>query len=200
VTFRVGCVGAGYFSQFHFDGWRRIEGAELVGVTDRDRAKADASGAQVYASLDEMLQTAQPDILDIVIPPAGHADAIRTALRFPLKAIICQKPFCTSIEEAEAMALLAQAAGIPLIVHENFRFQPWYRCIAKQIKSGAIGPALQATFRLRPGDGQGPEAYLARQPYFQSLQRFLVHETPVHSVDTFRSLFAAVSAAYVALR
>lgn len=200
MTLRVACVGAGYFSQFHFDGWRRIEGAKLVGVTNRDRSKAEASGAPVYDTLDTMLAGAVPDILDIIISPEGHAEAIRAALQHPLKAIICQKPFCTSRKEAEQMCLLAEDAGIPLIVHENFRFQPWYRAIADQIKAGAIGRPLQATFRLRPGDGQGPDAYLARQPYFQSMPRFLVHETAVHWVDTFRFLFGDPQAVYADLR
>ena len=30
------------------------------------------------------------------------------------------------------------------------------------------------------GDGQGPRAYLDRQPYFQQMPRFLIHETAIH--------------------
>jgi predicted dehydrogenase len=56
------------------------------------------------------------------------------------------------------------------------------------------------TFRLRPGDGQGPEAYLARHPYFQEMPRFLVHETAVHWIDTFRSLLGEPTAVYADLR
>lgn len=197
---KVACIGAGYFSQFHLDGWRRIDGATLVGVSDHNPAKAQATGAPVFDDLTQMLQQARPDILDIIVPPAGHADAIRLGLKHRVKAIICQKPFCTSRKQAEEMTHLAASASIPLIVHENFRFQPWYRAIAAQIESGAIGQPLQATFRLRPGDGQGPEAYLARQPYFQTMPRFLVHETAVHWVDTFRYLFGDPVAVYADLR
>ena len=56
------------------------------------------------------------------------------------------------------------------------------------------------TFRLRPGDGQGPQAYLDRQPYFQQMKRFLVHETAVHWIDTFRYLFGNPLAVYADLR
>ena len=187
---KVACIGAGYFSQFHLDGWRRIDGARLVGITDSDPERARATSLPVFADLAQMLDRARPDILDIIVPPEGHAEAIRTGLAHGgLKAIICQKPFCASLEQAEAMADLARQVGIPLIVHENFRFQPWYRAIRDQIGSGAIGTPLQATFRLRPGDGQGADAYLARQPYFQTMPRFLIHETGVHWIDTFRFLF-----------
>ena len=41
-----------------------------------------------------------------------------------------------------------------------------------------------------PGDGQGPDAYLARQPYFQAMERFLVHETAIHLIDTSASCSA----------
>ena len=45
---------------------------------------------------------------------------------------------------------------------------------------------MNLTFRLRPGDGQGPDAYLGRQPSFRTMPRFMVHETGVHFVDVFR--------------
>jgi len=186
---KVACLGAGYFSQFHLDGWRRIEEVSLVGVADLDREKAQATDAPAFTDLDAMLSDTAPDILDVIVPPSGHAAAIRAGLAANVKAIICQKPFCTSLAEARDMAALAKAHNIPLIVHENFRFQPWYRTIKKAIDAGAIGQPLQGTFRLRPGDGQGKDAYLARQPYFQQMERFLVHETAVHWIDTFRYLF-----------
>lgn len=197
---KVACYGAGYFSQFHFEGWRRIVDADLIGVTNRDRSKAEATGLPVYDNLAEMLEQTKPDILDIIVSPAGHGEAIRTALQHSVKAIICQKPFCASLAEAREMIALAKDAGVPIIVHENFRFQPWYRAIKAQIDAGAIGTPLQATFRLRPGDGQGPDAYLSRQPYFQEMPKFLIHETGVHFIDTFRFIFGNPSAVYADLQ
>lgn len=197
---KVACLGAGFFSQFHRDGWERIDQTDIVGVADHDPDKASATGYPSYTSLSDMLAATAPDILDIAVPPSAHAEAIRTGLNADLKLIICQKPFCTSLEEAREMTALAQAKGIPLIIHENFRFQPWYRVIKSAIDDGAIGTPLQATFRLRPGDGQGPDAYLARQPYFQQMERFLIHETGVHYIDTFRFMFGNPTALYADLR
>jgi predicted dehydrogenase len=196
----VACLGAGYFSQFHIAGWQRISGAKLIGIADTDIDKARATGLPAYAGLAQMLQTARPDVLDIILPPPGHADSIRTAIAQGVQTIICQKPFCTSLDEARAITDLANSSGTTLVIHENFRFQPWYRAIKASIDAGDIGTPLQATFRLRPGDGQGPSAYLDRQPYFQKMQRFLVHETGVHWIDTFRYLFGTPSAVYADLR
>ncbi|MEM6408221.1 MAG: Gfo/Idh/MocA family oxidoreductase [Pseudomonadota bacterium] len=197
---KVACIGAGYFSQFHFDGWARTGLTEIVGLTNRDRAKAEATGLPIFDTLEGMLEATQPDILDIIVSPEGHAEAIRAGLDHGVGAIVCQKPFCRDLAEAKAMIALAKEAGIPLIVHENFRFQPWYRAIKSALDDGAIGTPLQATFRLRPGDGQGPEAYLARQPYFQKMERFLIHETGVHWIDTFRFLFGDPLSVYADLR
>ena len=200
MTFQVACLGAGFFAQFHRDGWERIAETDIVGVADNDITKAQATGHTAFESLDDMLAAVQPDILDIVVPPSGHAAAIRQALTHDIKMIICQKPFCTSLDEAREIADLAKAKNTPLIVHENFRFQPWFRAIQAEIAKGTIGDILQATFRLRPGDGQGPNAYLERQPYFQKMPRFLMHETGVHFIDTFRFLFGNPTSVYADLR
>jgi predicted dehydrogenase len=198
--FRVACLGAGYFSTFQFDAWDRNEITKLVAIADHDIAKAKSRNVSAYRDLTTMLKQSDADILDIITPPATHLEAIRIALKFDLKAIICQKPFCASIDESREAVLLAQAAGIPLIIHENFRFQPWFRTIHAAIGNGKIGRVHQMTFRMRTGDGQGADAYLARQPYFQKMERFLIHETGVHYIDTFRYLFGKIQSVYADLR
>lgn len=198
-TIRVACVGAGYFSQFHYGSWARIAGVELVGAADLDRFAAQATGLPAFDNARQMIEETKPDLLDIIVPPSGHAETIRMALAKGLKYIVCQKPFCQSLAEAREIATEAEMAGATVVVHENFRFMPWYRAIKAQIAAGAIGDVHQATFRLRPGDGQGPDAYLDRQPYFQQMPEFLVHETAVHWIDTFRFLFGTPLAVYADL-
>lgn len=197
---RVACVGAGYFSRFHYGSWARMDRVDLVGSCNRDLAKAQATGLNAYSDLDEMLSTQQPDLLDIILPPVAHADTIRTALRHGVKTMICQKPFCQTLNEARTLTQEAEDAGATIIVHENFRFQPWYRSMKSILEQGKIGQVQQVTFRLRPGDGQGPDAYMDRQPYFQTMEKFLIHETAVHWVDTFRYLLGNPTGVYADLR
>lgn len=196
----VACVGAGYFSQFHIRSWLRMPSVKLVGVCDQDIAKAQATGVASFDDLPAMLKSQNPTVLDIIVPPAAQAQAISTALAHGVKWIICQKPFCRSLHEARTIVAKARQADAILVIHENFRFQPWYRCIKSAIDDALIGEVLQMTFRLRPGDGQGLRAYLDRQPYFQSMERFLVHETAVHWIDTFQYLFGDLVAVYADLR
>ena len=201
---RVLGVGAGYFSQFQYLGWRNIAGAECVAIVNRDQAKARALAdrygiAQVYGDIDAALDAAKPDLVDLITPPeTHHAFVAKTVARgIPT---ICQKPFGTSYADAVAITELAEAAGVPLVVHENFRWEPWYRDAKRLIDAGTLGALHAVAFRLRPGDGQGPRAYLDRQPYFQQMPLFLVRETAIHWIDTFRYLMGEVSAVYARLR
>lgn len=200
---KVAVVGLGYFSQFHLASWQAIERTRLAGIMDIDEARsrqiATAHKCESFASLNALLDQARPDILDIVTPPGTHAELIRSA-GSRVRTIICQKPFCLSLNEARAVAGQAGEAGCKLIVHENFRFQPWHRTVKQLLDDGRIGKVYQAGFRLRPGDGQGDEAYLSRQPSFQTMQRFLIHETGVHFIDLFRWMFGEVETVYCDLR
>lgn len=194
MTLRVGLVGLGYFAGFHAEAWRRIDGAELFATCDVDPAR----GAD-HRRVADLLAT-RPDIVDIASPPRTHAGIVRAALEIRPSAIICQKPFCTSLEEAAATTEAAEAAAIPLVIHENFRFQPWFRTIKAALDAGDVGRPLTFLMRMRTGDGRGPDAYRDRQPYFRDMRRFLVHETGVHYLDTFRFLFGDPDGVYADLR
>ena len=74
--------------------------------------------------------------------------------------------------QAKKAVEIAKKNKIIIAVHENFRFQPWFlRKIFKILKSNLLGEMFQVSFRMRPGDGQGPNAYLDRQPYFQNMKK-----------------------------
>jgi predicted dehydrogenase len=201
---KIAVVGAGYFSQFHYEAWRRLPGANLVALADSNAEAAHATAARfevpkVFESLDALLAEVEPDILDIVTPPQTHHALVAAACR-RARLVVCQKPLAPSLEEARAIVRLAADSDCPLAVHENFRFQPWFREAKAILESGKLGTPHAIAFRLRPGDGQGPEAYLARQPYFQTMPRFLIHETGVHFVDVFRYLLGKVAAVTARLR
>ena len=151
----------------------------------RSLESASTTAAPAFDDLAKMLESTRPDLLDIITPPPTHLDFIAQAVAHGVERIVCQKPFCRDLDEARKAVALCRENDVDLVVHENFRFQPWYREIKSQIEAGAVGDLQQITFRLRTGDGQGPRAYLDRQPYFQSMPRLLIHETAVHWIDTF---------------
>ena len=200
---RIAMVGAGYFAQFQLEGWRDA-GAPVLALCDVDLARAQALAArfgvaQVFSDARTMLDAVQPTLLDVVLPPAAQAGVVLQALQAGV-ATICQKPFGLDLAQARLMAKQAEELRVPLVVHENFRFTPWFRECRRLIDAGHFGRLHSVSFRLRPGDGQGANAYLDRQPYFQHMPQLLVRETAVHFIDSFRYLMGEVRTVTARLR
>jgi predicted dehydrogenase len=203
MTLRLGIVGCGYFAQFHREAWSRLP-VRVVATCDGDGAKAEAAArdfadARAFTDAAAMLDAVQPDFVDIVTPPGTHAALVALCAARGIPAI-CQKPLAPDWDGAVGIVEAAERAGIPLVVHENFRFMPWFAEAERLLRDGAIGEPLDISFRLRSGDGQGADAYLARQPYFRTMPRFLVHETVIHLIDVFRFLFGEVAGVFARLR
>ncbi len=141
---RVAVAGAGYFARYHYEAWTRVEEADLVALAEPDAARAQAmardfSVPRVFETLEALMAEVECDLLDIATPPETHRALVALAAARGL-AVVCQKPLAPTLEEARDIAALAERAGIPLIVHENFRFQPWHRIAAAAQNKGLICP------------------------------------------------------------
>jgi predicted dehydrogenase len=205
MTIKVATIGTGYFSQYHYDAWSRIPGVTLEAVcTRRNEQKlqeiAQRYGARrTYLDAARMLDEVKPDLVDIITTPETHLQFVALAAERGIPAI-CQKPLAPTLEEAQRLVATAERAGSLLVAHENWRFKPWFREIRRLLDAGRIGVVHSIAFRMRPGDGQGADAYLARQPYFRQMPRFLIHETGIHMVDVFRFLVGEVTGVFARLR
>jgi predicted dehydrogenase len=187
------CIGAGGFSHFQYEAWSRIPEVEIVALCNRDPVEAGEITkkfglTKCYADYHEMFDVERPDFVDVITRPETHAEICAEAARRGIH-ILCQKPFAPSLAEAKTIVASAAAANVRLMIHENFRFQPWHREIKRLLAAGAIGDRLHSlNFRTRMGDGWGEHAYMPRQPYFREYSRMLIYETGVHFIDTFRFL------------
>lgn len=207
---RVAMLGCGFVAPLHLAGWRAVEGVEVVAVGARNRAAAEDFArthgiAQAYDDLERMLDEARPDVLDLCTPPAGHLPQIAAAARRGVH-VICQKPLAERPEDAAAIAQCLRGADIRFMVHENFRFRPWYREIKRQLDSGVIGRVHYARSDARMA-GTVPTAShvaipwsLARQPYFAQADRLLILESMIHQLDVCRFLFGEASKLYARAR
>ncbi|MFN7924308.1 MAG: Gfo/Idh/MocA family oxidoreductase [Bryobacteraceae bacterium] len=187
---RGGVIGCGFFAQFHLDAWRRMPDAEIVCACDPDLERAAQAAPRTYASVAEMFRNERLDFVDIATRPETHRDLVEEAASHGV-AVICQKPLAPTWVEAVATVKAAEAAGIPFMVHENWRWQPWYREVGKRIAAGDIGAPVTYRFRIRKRDGHGDAPYAA-QPYFRRMPRLLIYETMVHPLDTARFLFGDI--------
>lgn len=204
MTLNVLIVGCGYFARFHREAWQRIAGARVAGLCDLDEGRlatagAETPGAELFTDIDAALSRLRPDVVDIATGPATHRALVEKAAA--TRAFIsCQKPLADTFAEASAVVEAAERHGATLAVHENFRFMPWFVEAGRVLEAGLLGAPLAISFRLRPGDGQGPTAYLARQPYFQMMPRFLIHETGIHLIDVFRCLMGEITGVFARLK
>ena len=203
-TLKGVALGAGYFAPFHYEAWTRIPEVEIAAMFNPDEGRAAPIMARYgvpryYAGWKEMIDREAPDFVDIITPPETHEEMCRYAAERGVH-VICQKPLAPGYDASRRIVECARAAGVRFMVHENFRWQPWYRAIKQVQKDGVIGEFTHLAFSMRTGDGWGPDAYLARQPFFRDYPRLLVYETGVHFIDTFRFLLGEIASVCAHLR
>lgn len=197
-------IGAGYFAGYQYRAWNRIPELEITALCNRDKPKADPIMAECgiskhYTGYREMLDFEKPDFVDIITPPSTHPEMCREAADRGIN-IICQKPLALTFEEANQIVSYCSEKGVRFMVHENWRFQPWYREIKNLISSATTGNVHYMYFRSRMGDGWGENAYIPRQPYFREYPRLLVFENGIHFIDTFRFLKGEIKSVYAHTR
>ncbi|MCX6854213.1 MAG: Gfo/Idh/MocA family oxidoreductase [Verrucomicrobia bacterium] len=196
LTFNGVIIGAGFFAGFQAEAWMRMKGVAIVAVADPLPGKAAQFAAQhgiprSYMSAEEMLKNEKPDFVDIATRPDTHLALTQLAAQHGAQ-VICQKPMAPRLADSIAMCEACEAAGVRLLIHENWRWQPWYREALRLIQTGVIGPLRHLSFDWRTGDGNGPEPYAA-QPYFREMPRLIIYESLVHILDTFRCLAGELS-------
>ena len=197
-------IGAGYFSHYQYDSWQRIANVDLSAIYNRTHSKAVAIAqqyeiARVYDDYRAMIDEEQPDFVDVITPPETHRAICAYAADRGVH-IICQKPLAPTYAESAAIVAHARQAGVRFMVHENWRWQPWYREIKRLVEADALGEIYSIYFRMRTGDGWPEDAYMERQPFFRNYPRLLIYETGVHFLDTFRYLLGEPKSIYARLR
>jgi len=104
--------------------------------------------------------------------------------------VLCQKPLVPTLDEAER--LVAEVGDARLMVHENWRFRPYYRRLRQWLDEGALGGLRAVRLEFHSSgmlpDASGARPALARQPFFRRLERLLVMEVLIHHIDTLRFL------------
>lgn len=192
-------IGGGFFAGFQAEAWQRVAGVQIVAVADVQpgRAQEFAERWQIpraYTDADALLEEEKPDFVDIATRPDSHRDLTALAARYGAH-VICQKPMAPTREDCVAMVDACGAAGVRLLMHENWRWQPWYREIKRLLDQGVLGRPFHVGFAMRTGDGRGSEPYTV-QPYFRQMGRLLIYETAVHFLDTFRYLVGEITTVF----
>lgn len=112
---RVCIVGAGNHATRRIYPYIGAAGAELVGVCDLDRERAETNarrfGGRVYTDFEAMLAAERPDGVILCLGPEGHASVAPVTLRLGVPTYT-EKPPALTAEAALAVARVAAETGV----------------------------------------------------------------------------------------
>ena len=191
---RGALIGCGFFAQNHLNAWRdmRDEDVVIVAVCDIDAVKAKAAAETFgiprhYTDPGELLAKEELDFVDIATRMETHEALVLQAIGRGIRTIV-QKPFAPDWDACVAMVRAAAEAGVPLAVHENFRYQTPLLRLRETLDTGVIGQATWGRFAFRTGF----DVYRT-QPYFHNETRFAILDTGVHVLDLARFFLGEVA-------
>lgn len=144
ATLGVGVIGVGMLGKMHAENLqRRIYNARVTAIADVRadvaRSVADELGvAKVYASADEIAADPDVDAIVIVSNDAAHAEGILAGARHR-KAIFCEKPITTTLEDADQVLAAVNEAGVSLQIGFMRRYDAAYAQAKRAIEAGKIG-------------------------------------------------------------
>ena len=186
---RYGFVGLGWAARgFHIPALAQVPGAVVVGGCDTSAEQRTAWESEVekpaYESLEELVAAGRPDVIVLATPPDSHAELCRAALELGAH-VICEKPFVSTVEEADAVLATAEATGRRVAVNHEFREKPIFKAIKQRIGSAEAGRLvfcqIWQLMDLAPWDE--PVAWRAAMP------NRTLFEGGVHLVDLLLFLF-----------
>ncbi|TMK80585.1 MAG: NAD-dependent epimerase/dehydratase family protein [Actinobacteria bacterium] len=151
---RVAIVGAGYVSAHHLRALKDLPFIRVVGICDRDQARARAMArrfavADVYPTLDAMA-AAKPDVIHVLTPPASHCALALAALDMGCHVFV-EKPMAESPEECDRMIAKAREKGLMLSVNHSDLFDPVMVRAMDLVRAGACGEVAAVHF-IRSSD------------------------------------------------
>jgi predicted dehydrogenase len=190
---RGALIGCGFFAQNHLEAWRDMgaEGVSLAAVCDVDIAKAKAAAERFsipkyYGSAAELFANETLDFVDVATRMDTHREIVLMAVGHGVRTIV-QKPFAPDWQACVDMVDAADKAGVPLAVHENFRYQAPMTAVSQALASGVIGEPSWGRISFRTCY----DIY-RNQPYFHAEKRFIILDVGVHVLDLARVFLGEV--------
>ena len=201
---RVAIVGFGFMGRMHYGNWKKMKGAKVVALCDKDTSQftapiqggnvkgADAStdfgDAVIYDDFDRMLADAKPDVISLTLPTTLHVPLTVKALQAGV-SVLCEKPMALNAADCEKMIKAAKRApnGAKLMIAQCLRFWPSYVFLKKLVDSKKYGKVVAASFRrfsAPPGWNKGKSWFLD-----ESRSGGVALDLHIHDTDIVNFLF-----------
>lgn len=140
----------------HTGAYSCVKETELVAVCDvnRKRLKECVNRLSIpegYSDFNVMLKKENIDILSICTPPHIRYSILKEVVKFPLRAIFCEKPIADSVKDAKKMVRLCKERKVILQVDHQRRFDPLHINLREFIEEKIYGGVQQINFYYTAG-------------------------------------------------
>lgn len=181
----VGLGNAGF--QIHLPALAGMASVTVVGGCDPDEARRKRAAATyrvpTFSEFDTMLAESRPDVVVIGTPPDSHADYCLRAFAAGAH-VVCEKPFVSSLAEADVVLTAAARAGRRVALNHEFREMPIFRALRDELaRPGAAELVFVQIWQLMDLPPWAEPGWRGRM-----LHRTL-YEAGVHLVDFLMALF-----------
>src|SRR5262245_11683944 len=182
---RVGIVGSQFISTIHVDSLKRCQAAEVFAVASptKGNAKNFAKKHGIphhFTDYRKLLAMDEIDLIVIGAPNNVHCQITVHAAAVG-KHIVCEKPLCMNLAEADRMIEACRKAKVKLMYAEELCFAPKYVRLKQLLDSGALGkPVLIKQSEKH----DGPHA-----PHFWDVDRCgggVTMDMGCHAIEFFR--------------
>ncbi|MBC5799707.1 MAG: Gfo/Idh/MocA family oxidoreductase [Candidatus Eremiobacteraeota bacterium] len=139
--YRVGVVGSSFGGSVHvpaFAAQGRFEVVALASPRHAAEIAAKRNVAHAFASVDEMLDGVELDVVSVASPPFAHHAAVSAALKRGLH-VLCEKPFTLDVAQAEELVAAAERAGTVCALAHEFRYTPPRQALHELARNGHLG-------------------------------------------------------------
>ena len=186
---RVCVIGMGPIGNRHADLYRQDPLAELAGVCDREKGRAEAAasrhGVPAFTDAQRMLGELRPEVVSVTTGGyeygSDHYEPTMQALAAGCH-VLGEKPISNDIGQAEEMVALAREKGVCYGINLNHRFTPAARLAKRWQDEGRLGHLLFVNMSMwikNPAESS---------PYFQ------IKALHPHTVDIMRHFCGDVEA------
>jgi len=140
MTINVALAGAGAFGIKHLDAMKAIDGAQVVSLIGRDRAKTEDVARtygipRVATDLSETLRMKDVDAVILCTPTPMHAAQALACLRAG-KHVQVEIPLCDNVKDGQAVVDAARRIGKVAMCGHTRRFNPSHQWVRQRIVKG----------------------------------------------------------------
>jgi predicted dehydrogenase len=139
---KIGMVGSGFVADLHVYSLQHfVPNAEVVAVASPHGAGKFAEERGIpnaFGDYRDLLKMKDLDMISIGVPNDLHCQVTLDAAAAG-KHIICEKPLCKTLEEADLMLEACKSNGVLLLYAEELLFAPKYVRARNLVEDGAVG-------------------------------------------------------------